>query len=153
MSSLVSRKPELVQLQCFGTDGEAALVNAFSAIFTKALHLRCFLHFRQNFERKLQQLGVSAVVNKEYQKDIFGDPQSLQLGLVDVVSNAELKSKFTSLQNRWNNLEKPFHSPPEFYEWFSEHGLEVVGNFMVCPLREQAGLGSSPTPYYTNATT
>ena len=45
-SSLVSRKPELVQLQCFGTDGEAALVNTFSAVFTKALHLRCFLHFR-----------------------------------------------------------------------------------------------------------
>ena len=69
-----------------------------------------------------------------------------------MVSNAELKSKFMSLQNRWNNPEKPFHSLPQFYEWFSEHGLEVVGNCMIQigTLREQAGLGSPPTPYYTN---
>ena len=45
---------------------------------------------------------------------------------------------------------KPFHSPPEFHQWFSEHSLEVVANCMMCPLREQAGLGSPPSPYYTN---
>lgn len=35
-SSLVSRRPELQQLQCFGSDGEAALINAFSAVFSGA---------------------------------------------------------------------------------------------------------------------
>jgi len=149
-SSMVSRKPELVNLQCFGTDGEAALVNAFSAVFSKALHLRCFLHFRQNIERKLQELGVSSVIIKEYKKDIFGDPEYLQLGLVDTASKSELESKLANLQNRWNKLEKPFHSPPEFHSWFLEHSLEVVASCMLRPLREQAGLGSPPTPYYTN---
>ena len=149
-SSLVSKKPELAELQCFGTDGESALVKAFSAVFTKAMHLRCFLHFRQNIEHKLQELGVSSSVIKEYRKDIFGDPQCLQLGLVDASTKSELKKKINSLEKKWNNLEKPFHSPPEFYEWFQEHSMEVIANCMIRPLREQAGLGSPPTPYYTN---
>ena len=97
-SSLVSKKPELAELKCFGTDGEAALVKAFSAVFTKALHLRCFLHFRQNIERRLQELGISSTVIKEYRKDIFGEPQCLQLGLVDVSSESELKTKLNSLE-------------------------------------------------------
>ena len=149
-SSLVSKRPELAQLQCFGTDGETAIVKAFSAVFTKAIHLRCFLHFRQNIERKLQELRVSSAITKEYRKDIFGDPQCLQLGLVDVCSKAELINKLNSLEEKWNNLERPFHSPPGFFEWFQEHSLEVVADCMIRPLREQAGLGSPPTPYYTN---
>ena len=149
-SSLVSKRPELVQLQCFGTDGEAALVKAFSAVFTKAVHLRCFLHFRQNIEHKLQEFGVSSAVIKEYRRDIFGDPQSLQVGLVDVSSKSELESKLASLEKKWNDLEKPFHSPPQFYEWFQEHSLDVIADCMIRPLREQVGLGSPPAPYYTN---
>ena len=97
-SSLVSKKPELAELQCFGTDGESALVKAFSAVFTKAMHLRCFLHFHQNIEHKLQELGVSSSVIKEYRKDIFGDPQCLQLGLVDASTKSELKKKINSLE-------------------------------------------------------
>ena len=149
-SSMISSKPELAKLKCFGTDGEAALVNAFSAVFTKALHLRCFLHFRQNIEHKLRQLGVSAIIVKEFVKDIFGDPQYLQFGLVDSSTKSELDNKLASLQNKWNNLENPFNSPPEFHQWFLEHSLEVITNAMMRPLREQAGLGSPPTPYYTN---
>lgn len=147
---MVSKRPELAHLQCFGTDGEIALVNAFSAVFTKAIHLRCFLHFRQNIERKLQSLGVSCAVIKEYRKDIFGDPQCLQFGLVDVSTKLELKNKLNSLEKKWNDLEKPFHTPPEFFEWFQEHSLEVIADCMIRPLREQVGLGSPPAPYYTN---
>ena len=149
-SSLVSKRPELAQLQCFGTDGETALVKAFSAVFTKAVHLRCFLHFRQNIERKLQEFGVSSAVIKEYRRDIFGDPRSLQVGLVDVSSKSELENKLASLEKKWNDLEKPFHSPQEFYEWFQENSLDVIADCMIRPLREQVGLGSPPASYYTN---
>ena len=85
-SSLVSKRSELTNLQCFGTDGEAALVNAFSIVFIKALHLRFFLHFQQNVEYKLQEFGVSLAIIKEVRKNIFGDPQQLELGLVDINS-------------------------------------------------------------------
>ena len=101
---MVSRKPELVNLKCFGTDGKLALVNAFSAVFPKALHLWCFLHFRQNVECKLHELGVSSVVIKEFKKDIFGDPEYLQFCRVDMPNKSELESKFAILQSRWNKL-------------------------------------------------
>ena len=78
-SSLVSKRSELSGLRCYGTDGEAALVNAFSAVFNQAIHLRCFLHFRENIERKLQQFNIPGLVIKEYKKDVFGDVHHLDL--------------------------------------------------------------------------
>ena len=49
---------KLLHLKCCGSDGEAALVNAFSAVFPDALHLCCFLHFCGNIVRKLQELNI-----------------------------------------------------------------------------------------------
>ena len=43
-----------------------AIVNAFSAVFSRAIH---FLHFQENIELKLQQLNVPASVIKEYRKE------------------------------------------------------------------------------------
>ena len=114
------------------------------------MHVLCFLHFCQNIEHKLQEFGVSSAVIKEYRRDIFGNPQYLQVGLVDVSSKSELESKLASLEKKWNDLEKPFHSPPGFYEWFQEHSLDVIADCVIRPLREQVGLGSPPAPYYTN---
>ena len=88
---MVSIKPKLVNLKCFGKDGRVALVNTFSAVFPKAWHLRYFLHFHQNVERRLHKLGVSSVV--EFKKNIFGDPEYLQFALVDTFSKSELESK------------------------------------------------------------
>ena len=70
-SSLVSKQPQLAKLHCFGTDGEAALVKAFSAVFPEAIHLRCFLHFRQNIEQKLREFDIGAAAVREYKKDIY----------------------------------------------------------------------------------
>ena len=44
-SSLVAKRQELLYLKCYGSDGEAALVNAFSAVFSNAFHLHCFYTF------------------------------------------------------------------------------------------------------------
>ena len=52
-SSLVSLKPSISHLQAFGTDGEENLFSAFSAQYSLAKHLRCFLHFRDNCKAKL----------------------------------------------------------------------------------------------------
>ena len=101
-------------------------------------------------EQKLQKFGVSSAVIKEYRRDIFGDPQQLELGLIDVNSETELDSKILGLEEKWNNYEMPFHSPPEFHTWFMQHGHKVIARSMLRPIREKAGLGSLPGPYYTN---
>ena len=54
------------------------------------------------------------------------------------------------LEDRWNATETPFNSPPLFHAWFTEHGISVIAASMLSSLREKAGLGSPPEPYYTN---
>ena len=149
-SSLVSKRPELKHLQVFGSDGESALVNAFSTVYSEAIHLRCFLHFRGNIEHKLRQLNVPSTTIKEFTRDIFGCPTLLQHGLVDAQDELELNRMMSKLEDKWNGYETPFNSPPVFYSWFMEHGVKVIASSMLSSLREKAGLGSPPDPYYTN---
>ena len=56
----VSRRSDLANLHCFGTDEEAASVNALSTIFSRAFHQNRFRHFRGNIEVKLRQLNLRA---------------------------------------------------------------------------------------------
>lgn len=51
-SSLIGQQPNLVNLRAFGTDSEVTLDNTLSASFSKAVHVRCFLHFKGNIEHK-----------------------------------------------------------------------------------------------------
>ena len=112
-SSLVGRRPAFTDLRCYGTDGEAALVNAFAAVFPRATNLRGFLHFRENIERKLQQLNISTSTIKEYRKDIFGNPSRFELGLVDAESESELDAMLNSLEEVWNDRDTHLqHTPP-----------------------------------------
>ena len=150
-SSLVSQRHELHQLQCFGSDGEAALVKAFSTVFSKASHLRCFLHFRENMERKLRELSIPMETAKEFIRDVFGCVASRQRGLVDAKDGVELEDMFSSVQQTWNDRERESSSTPVFHTWFGKHCLDVVKYSMLASIREQAGLGSPPEPFYTNA--
>ena len=61
-SLLVALKSSLRNLRAFGTDGERAISNAMHVVFDKAVHLRCFLHFRGNLDSKLKELGVPSHV-------------------------------------------------------------------------------------------
>lgn len=149
-SSLVGQRRQLSSLQAFGTDGELALESAFTATFPQAQHVRCFLHFRGNVERKLQELGIPRSVSSEIIKDIMGCPTQLQRGLVDAESPEKLDDMLSGFKRRWNEFEKPYNSPPSFHFWFIRHCRDNVANYMLQDIREKAGLGSPPTPYYTN---
>ena len=150
-SSLVGKRQELLQLKCYGSDGEAALVNAFSTVFPNALHLRCFLHFRGNIERKLRELNIPAEESKRFIIDIFGCPSKLETGLVDSKDETEFHFSVSSLEKKWNEIEEKYSSPPTFHSWFRQHCLDVVRCCMLYPVRERAGLGSPPEPFYINA--
>ena len=54
------------------------------------------------------------------------------------------------LKSRWNEFETPYNSPPFFYNWFVKHCHDNVAQFMLQGVRTRAGLGSPPSPYYTN---
>lgn len=150
-SALVSKRPQLVNLQSFGSDGEAALVNAFCTVFNKAIHLRCFLHFKGNIEEQLQNRHIGRCVASSILHDIFGNPAQLELGLVDAESESALDAMISGLKDVWNEREAQFHNPPSFHAWFKMHSRDVIATTMLRPLRESAGLGSPPQAYYTNA--
>ena len=47
-STIVGFRPQLRKLIAFGTDGELALIQACQSQFPTAVHLRCWLHFKEN---------------------------------------------------------------------------------------------------------
>ena len=143
-SSLISLNPSLIQLRAFGTDGEEGLYKAFATQFPSAAHLRCFLHFRDNCKTKLQQLHVSNDVVLDIIQDILGSYLKGKPGLVDMNNVADLQSKFMSLKEKWDK------EAPGFFDWFLKNKLMTVESCMLKPVREFAGLGSPPDPFYTN---
>lgn len=132
-------------MKAFCTD---ALENALAATFLCANHVRYYLHFRGNIERKLDELRMPCAAGSEIVKDVMGCPTKLQCGLV---KSAEIFGEMlTGLKARWNELEKPYNSPQVFHGWFVKHCSENVVKYMLPSVRENAGLGSPLLPYYTN---
>ena len=139
-SSLTGLKPSLTNLRSFGTDEERALSTAFQTVFGRAVHLRCFFHFRGNLEAKLNDFGIPKHVQIDFLRDIFGDP----------VECEDFEAILNSMEVVWNEREKVYHDPPEFYQWFVRHCKDEVRNTMLKEKRRKAGLGDPPQPYYTN---
>ena len=78
-------------------------------------------------------------------------PTKLQKGLVDAEDEDTLMAQFSSLEEVWNNRETAAtNAKLQFYHWFSLHCYDVVKVSMLRQRRELAGLGSPPSPYYTN---
>ena len=149
-SSLVSLRSSLRNLKAFGTDGEKALSNAMQIVFDKAVHLRCFLHFRGNLDSKLKELHIPKHERIEFLRDIFGNPGDLQTGIVDADTEEEFVVLVESLKEVWDEREKLYNNPPQFYAWFMKYCKMEVQNTMLKPKRICCGLGNPPTPFYTN---
>ena len=121
----------------------------------EATHLRCFRHFCANLATKLTSLGLPSEIINQYMKDIFGKTVAgvHEVGLVDMANEEEFEQKIKSLHETWNQREMSVapHRSPVFFDWFIKEKSADVKNSMLLPLREAAGLGSPPSPYYTNA--
>lgn len=148
-SSLVGLNPNVRHLKASGTDGEMALSNAFHTVFNKAVHVRCFLHFKGNLDSKLQELGIPKHERIEFLRDIFGNPLKLEDGLVDV-ENEKFEPSMKTLESVWNDREKVYNDSPQFYDWFVKNCKEHVKKTMLKSHRIKAGLGNPPEPFYTN---
>ena len=91
----------------------------------------------------------------QYMKDIFGTTIDgmHEVGLVDCSTEEEFDHKLQVLQETWNHRERSVtpHHAPTFYNWFVKEKAKDIKSSMLMSLREAAGLGSPPSPFYTNA--
>lgn len=154
-SSLVGLKQELEHLRTFGTDGEKALFDAFSHEFRFASHLTCFIHVRKNVKEKLCKYAVSEAVQNEILDDIFGRKvgSTLLEGLIDSEGEYSFDEKLDFLLQKWKKHDPVSGAVIEFCEWFLKNKVAVIRQTMLRSVREEAGLGSPPEPFTTNAST
>ena len=153
-STLISLRPALRNIIAFGTDGENDLYKAFSVNFPYAIHLRCFRHYRSNLSSKLKDLGIPSSVAETFLSDIFGktDDQIYTEGIVDASDSQNFQERLEGLQDVWDSREQECNpgKVPAFFDWFVANKSDEVVDNMFRPIREAAGLGSPPSPYYTN---
>ena len=160
---------DLVDLTAYGTDGEQALEKALKMQFRDAAHLRCFIHFRRNLERKLREIGVSRKGKRSLFADVFGsrkdctfdkesdlsdedlEPKCETKGLADASDEDEFDDMLAQLSDKCNALEKECtHKPPVFYKWFCQYKAPEMKQSMLASLRAAMGLGNPPAWYTTN---
>lgn len=151
-SSLIGLKKELAKIRAFGTDGERALIDAFMHEFRLAVHLTCFIHVQKNIKEKLSVCCISEEVKSEIVGDIFGKKVGTTLleGLVDSEDDL-FEATLESLLEKWKEHQSEAASVEEFCEWFLKNKKEVIRKSMLRSVRQEAGLGSPPDSFFTNA--
>ncbi|CAB4021441.1 Hypothetical predicted protein [Paramuricea clavata] len=105
---LVSLNKDVRGILAHGTDGEEELFNALSVSFLHALHLRCFIHFRENCKEKLRSSNLPEQVQKEYLADIFGRRVGnvWEQGLVDAKDANDFERKLGEVKESWKGMER-----------------------------------------------
>lgn len=149
-SSLIGLKKELGNIRAFGTDGEKALIDAFSHEFRFTVHVICFIHVRKNIKEKLSQCSITEEVQTEILGDIFGKKvgSTLVEGLVDSEDDT-FDSSVQLLMKKWQRHD--FGAMDDFCDWLLKNKTDVIKKSMLRSVREEAGLGSPPEQFFTNA--
>ena len=147
---MVGHCKEIEQLRVFGTDGEKALIDAFTHEFPFAIHLTCFIHVRRNIKEELAKNSLPPDVQAIILDDIFGKKIGTTLfeGLLDVNTEAEFDDKLELLQSKWMKQEDVKVEVEAFFKWFVRNKATVIKHSMLRPVRE---VGSPPEAFYTNA--
>ena len=101
----------------YGTDGEYALERGFESVFPiedgsqrENIHLRCFLHAKNDISRKLTALNVGAARKTRITEDILGkesDGKRIK-GLVDCENAEDFEQMYVDKESDW---------PEEFKKW------------------------------------
>lgn len=104
-STLICFNKRLQQIQVFGTDGDEALVEAFTHNFPFATQLRCFLHVKRNILSKLKERGIPSSFSEEFIADMFGRRISdrYEEGLVDATSAEDFQIHLQNCEETWNS--------------------------------------------------
>lgn len=154
LTTLIGLRRGLANVQCFGTDGEIALIDACKQAFTLGSSLICSIHVRRNISAKMHELRISEGAKKMILDDIFGYSTGSHHteGLVDAISESMFNSLLEVMSSKWNMLDLseggPLHT---FTRWFKRYKCDMIVNSLLRPVREQAGLGCPPEQFTTNA--
>ena len=152
---MISLNKNLQRLHAFGADGEAPLADAFAHEFKKSVRLTCFNHVRRNIKDEMHKLAIPGELQTEVLNDIFGKRigSTLLTGLVDSPSIMAYEEKITCLMNKWSLYDDDDEQGPfaKFCSWFDIYKKNMIRDTMHLPVREKAGLGSPPEPFYNNA--
>lgn len=141
MHCLLREVPGFSQyLHAYGTDNEAALVNALAAAFRNGKGLLCYIHIKKNISFKLQKLGLSVEAREEICRDIFSKPKGLLW---------EEPTKFldtaSGLMKKWDELEgKERHGTPKFSSYFKKQHLDDLKSKTAKSVLQNLGLGEDP---------
>ena len=98
----------------------------------------------------MQEYGIPKHIQVEFIKDVFGNPSKLEDGIVDANSGAEYEAMVQSLQNVWDEREKVYNDPPQFYQWFLSNCKDEIQHTMLKENRVASSLGNPLEPFYTN---
>ena len=71
--------------------------------------------------------------------------------LVDSATEGDFTEKLDVLEKQWSELENSCNAHPGFFEWFTRNKSAQIINTMLKQMREEAGLGSPPAAFTTNA--
>ena len=85
---------------------------AIRAVFPdKLIHLRCFIHMKDNIRSKLTELLLPQSVREDIIRDIFGVQAvtTYTQGILDAEDSADFDGRLASLQRKWEELEKTAH--------------------------------------------
>ena len=153
-SSLVGLNRQLQGVRAFGTDGEEALISAFSLEFKFSQHLTCFIHVCQNIEEELNKCRIPSEVAQMILNDIFGHRLGtvFEEGLVNASDNDDFQKKLDALLDKWRNLDMSISADMErFLQYFVGNKVAVIRDTMLRPIRIDCGLGNPPDIFTTNA--
>ncbi len=92
-------------------------------------------------------------VQKEVLDDTFGRRAGSTLfeGLVDCADESSFDEKLPSIMDKWKSHEESKEAMTGFCEWLLKNKVDVIRHTMLQYVREEAGMGSPPDPFYTNA--
>ena len=101
-------------------------------------------------KRELQELGYAESATTD---DIFGHQKgnTVSEGLVDSADESDFESKLEVVKVCWMEIEKCCGAKPGFYSWFIQNKANMMKNTMLKSVQIEAGLGSPPQSFTTNA--
>ena len=138
----------LNQARGFMTDGEEALIHAWSADMPKAKHLRCFKHFEGNCKEKLRTIGIcSAKDQKKFLNKVFG-VYGKEEGILDAEDKKDLKRRLYASKEELEREEREVLGKDSTYQckfWtYLKSNNKIMKNNMVAKVRRQGGLRDGP---------
>ena len=147
-TTMLRLNPKLTSLKAFGTDGEKSLFESLKASFHQADHLLCWLHVKDNVQKKLAAIGVKD--KGQYMREIFGQTAGdLKVrGLLDCETDEEFEEEWKNLEMKWDERGM---TGVTFKRYMVEHKKELMKKSMTAGVRRRCGLGDPPAEYDKNA--